>query len=322
MTFVRSILLVASLSVILYAQSPGTVTIRLELSNQVSYADDEPDRTRWATSNQVTPALSARNFGTATSIADLVAVNGRPAKGALVCRIALFLTASNNPNFGISDAGGGADALCTLTILQDEGTPVGTISFLGKAGSMRPPGAPSSLEASPGIVIGGTGAYYGVRGQIGFQGPGSNRNASVREDPFLRRLLGGGNRYINILHLIPWRRPEITAVYHENFAPVTEANPARSGEVLILRAAGLGPTRPGVDPDQPFPAQPIQEVNSPVEVSIAGQDAEVMNKFGWPGTVDMYRIDIRVPRGLTPGIHPVRIGAAWISGLTAPVPVQ
>ena len=73
------------------AQSPGTVTIRLDFSNQVSYVDDECDRTKWALNTQPTPPLPARNFGTVTGVADLVAVNGKRAKGALVCRVALFL---------------------------------------------------------------------------------------------------------------------------------------------------------------------------------------------------------------------------------------
>ena len=43
---------------------------------------------------------------------------------------------------------------------------------------------------------------------------------------------------------------------------------------------------------------------------------------GWPGTVDTYRVDIRVPGGLSAGTHPVRITAAWTSGLNAQVPVR
>ena len=51
------------------------------------------------------------------------------------------------------------------------------------------------------------------------------------------------------------------AVFHADFSPVTAAKPAKAGEVLIAKATGLGPTRPGVIPGQPFPTDPIQEVN-------------------------------------------------------------
>ena len=85
-----------------------------------------------------------------------------------------------------------------------------------------------------------------------------NRNASVREDPAQRRINGGG-KGVAFLHLIPMSRPEIVAtasgpaVFHADFSPVTTVKPAKVGEVLIMRATGLGPTRPGIDPGQPFP---------------------------------------------------------------------
>ena len=63
-------------------------------------------------------------------------------------------------------------------------------------------------------------------------------------------------------------------------------------------------------------------MNSPIEVSVGGQDAAIITKLGWPGTVDTYRVDIRAPEGLTAGMHPVRIAAAWISGLSAQMPVR
>ena len=87
----RYILFAVGMILNVCAQSPGTVTVRLEFSNQVSYVDDEPDRAKWALNTQPTPPLPARNFGTVTGVADLVAVNVKPAKGALVCRVAHIL---------------------------------------------------------------------------------------------------------------------------------------------------------------------------------------------------------------------------------------
>jgi uncharacterized protein (TIGR03437 family) len=43
---------------------------------------------------------------------------------------------------------------------------------------------------------------------------------------------------------------------------VTSAKPAKAGEILTLFASGLGPTQPGVDPGQPFPASPLQVVKT------------------------------------------------------------
>ena len=111
-------------------------------------------------------------------------------------------------------------------------------------------------------------------------------------------------------------------MFHADFSQVTPAKPARAGELLILTVTGLGPTLPGVDPGQPFPANPPQEVNSPVEVTVNGKPAEVINKIGNPGTTDTYRIDIRVPEGTAPGIATVQLSAAWITGSEVKVAIQ
>jgi len=108
----------------------------------------------------------------------------------------------------------------------------------------------------------------------------------MSEDPSFRRTIGGGvRRYI--FHLIPMFRPEVLteanypAVLHAgDLTLVTPASPARSGEVLAVFASGLGPTRPGVDPNQAFPSSPLQPVNSPVEVAVNGNPAEVIAANG------------------------------------------
>src|SRR5207245_2762813 len=131
-------------------------------------------------------------------------------------------------------------------------------------------------------VVGGTGAYLGARGQLGgilYPGVAGGRTASITEDPANRRKNGGG-KLRGLIHLIPLTWPEIAAtasgltMFHADLTPVTAARPARGGEIVIVRATGLGPTRPGVNPGQPFPSDSVQEVNSPVEVLVAGRPAD------------------------------------------------
>src|SRR5262249_25956222 len=148
-----------------------------------------------------------------------------------------------------------------------------------------PPGAPLVATGENQAITGGTGAFLGARGQaaaIGFLRSG--RTGSMTEDPGNRRINGGGAvRFV--LHVIPMSRPEILtttngpAVYHSDFTPVTVSRPARAGELLTLTATGLGPTRPGVNPGAAFPVDPLQEVNSPVEVAVNGKPVEVVNKI-------------------------------------------
>ena len=149
----------------------------------------------------------------------------------------------------------------------------------------------------------------------------------MQEDPANRRTYGGGQGHY-IVYLIPQSRPEIVttssgpAVFHSDFSPVTVARPARAGETLIVTATGLGPTRPGLTPGTSFPDSPAQEVNSPLEVTVNGKPAGVVNKIGWPGTTDTYRVDIRVPDGIAPGMAALQVTAAFIPGLEVRVPLQ
>ena len=128
--------------------------------------------------------------------------------------------------------------------------------------------------------------------------------------------------------MIPMFAPQIVAtasglaVFHSDFSPVTAAKPAKAGEVLIVEATGLGPTVPGVDPGQSFPTDSLFQVNSPVDITVNGRPAEVINNTGWPGLVDTYRIDFRVPDGTTAGMASIQITAAWIAGTAAGIAVQ
>jgi uncharacterized protein (TIGR03437 family) len=149
----------------------------------------------------------------------------------------------------------------------------------------------------------------------------------MEEDPANRRTHGGGRGRF-IVFLIPASSPEIVstasgpAVLHADYSPVTAANPARAGETVITTVTGLGPTRPGLSPGTPFPDSPLQEVNSPLEASVNGRPADIVNKIGWPGTTDTYRVDIRIPDGTAPGMAALRLTAAYIPGRETRVPVQ
>jgi uncharacterized protein (TIGR03437 family) len=90
-------------------------------------------------------------------------------------------------------------------------------------------------------------------------------------------------------------------------------------------ATGLGPTRPGIDPGQPFPpypASPLQLANSPVSVPVNGQSTATINAIGWPGLVDTYRVDFQVPGGTSAGLAAIQLTAAWITGSLVNIPIQ
>jgi hypothetical protein len=236
------------------------------------------------------------------------------------------------PGQAIADTTRTALRYGTFEIQKPDGTLVGTIMVVGQAGgSPPPPGAPVAQTSGNFAIIGGTGAFLGARGQYG-QAPTPQsvaaRLASMSEDPANRRSNGGGRvRYV--LHIIPASVPQIAntfagpAVAHSgDFTPVSASRPATSGEVLSLFASGLGPTRPGVDPGQPFPASPPAVVNSPVEVVVNGKSAEVLGAVGFPGAVDGYQVNFRVPPDTAKGPATIQVNAAWIAGGPVSIAVQ
>ena len=143
-----------------------------------------------------------------------------------------------------------------------------------------------------------------------------------------RRRNGGGTIQW-VAHLIPMELPGIAmlpagpAITHSgDFSLVTASKPAAAGEVLSLFARGLGPVAPGVDPGQPFPSSPLAKVNSPVEVTVNGKAAEVLNAVGYPGAVDGYQVNFRVPPDAAKGTASIQVSAAWISGAPVNIEVQ
>jgi uncharacterized protein (TIGR03437 family) len=91
---------------------------------------------------------------------------------------------------------------------------------------------------------------------------------------------------------------------------------------LTLFAAGLGPTRPGVDAGQPFTASPSQIVSSPIDVLVNGKTSEVLYSGGYPNSVDDYQVNFRLPADLASGVASLQISAAWVAGGEVKLPVK
>ena len=310
-----------------WAHPSRVAVLDIAWENGVTYGDDVGDPSRFATSPNPPVLGNPKNFVSFVVIGDIVSVNGKPAKGSFVDGgRGIFLLRNPMPGQSISDLavrGGMVDIY--LEILQSDGTPVGSIMTFGFTGGGPPPGTPG--QCCNLAVTGGTGAFQGARGTLTGDLSMGFRLTSMAEDPANRRI-NGGTRGHFFAYLIPMSWPEIVttangpAIFHADFSPVTSAKPARAGETLIVTATGLGPTSPGLAPGTPFPDSPAQEVNSPLEVTVNGKPADVLNKFGWPGTTDTYRLDIRVPDGTAPGMAALQVTAAFIAGREVKIPVQ
>ena len=298
------------------------------------YYQDTGDVSKYATDpGTPTPSTVTKAFIHQFGIADIQAVNGQPVTG-LHTRVGtnIFSSPAPPPGYAIADIVRNASEEIRFEILKSDGTPIATIVASGFMAGAAPPGSPSATAANF-VVTGGTGAFLGARGQVGAVPPSTSgvstqRNASITEDPANRRLNGGGAQQW-VVHLIPMERPEIIigpagpAITHSSdFSVVSTSKPAAAGEILSLFASGLGPVKPGVDPGQPFPSSPLAVVNSPVEVTVNGKAAEVLSATGYPGAVDGYQVNFRVPPDTAKGPASIQVSAAWISGSQVSIPVQ
>jgi len=314
-----------------WAQGPPATILQVDIENWVQYIEDTSDPSKFATNPNATPAASVKNFASGVAIADIVAVNGQPVKGTMTRTSEyFFMNAAPVAGQAIADTARNAVTVDTFEILKIDGTPIGTITITGLAPGAPAPGAPLAVTQGNFAITGGTGAFLGVRGQNGQAVSASTvpiRSASITEDPANRRKNSGGKaRWV--MHLLPAERPEVmitskgTAVTHSSdFTPVTGSKPAAAGEVLSLFMTGLGPTKPGVDPGNPFPANPVAVVNSPIAVSVNGESAEVLGAVGYPGAVDGYQLNFRMPSDVR-GTATIQVSAAWISGSPVQIPVQ
>jgi hypothetical protein len=330
----RTLPFVALCCALASGQAPPPAILTIEVENVVEYRGDISDPSKFGTSPNITPASGARVFSVNVALGDIVSVNGQPAAGTYVARpMALALTPTPKPGQAIADTAHASLRSHTFEILKIDGTPIGTIMSFGLDAGPPPPGAPSYPVDTRGdySIFGGTGAFLGARGQLvqRWQGlePIPPRAASMAEDPANRRINRGG-RILFFLHLVPMFGPQIANTPHgpaithaSDFSLVTASKPAAAGEVLSLFASGLGPTNPGVDPGQPFPSSPVG-VNSPVDVTVNGKPAEVMAAVGFPGAVDGYQVNFRVPADTAKGLATIQVSAAWIAGAPVTVTVE
>ncbi len=312
-------------------QAPQPTILTIDLDNFVQYLADTSDVSQYGTKSGVTPpgpVLQSADFWVATGLGDIVAINGQPAKGLYVVRARDIATDPNpRPGKAIGDVTREAFREEFFEILSVSGNAVGSIVALGLSNGLPPPGAPAAQTGVNFAVIGGTGAFVGVRGISG-SGGGQGRQASITEDPANRRINGGGKTQ-RIVTLYPMSVPQIAittagpAITHSSdFSVVTASKPAAAGEILSVFMTGLGPVRPGVDPGQPFPSNATVAVNSPIAVTVNGKPADILAAVGFPGALDGYQVNFRLPPDTAKGAATLQISAAWIATAPVSIPVQ
>lgn len=319
------LLVLSAVPALAFAQGPAEVVLTFEIENVVSYVDDGTPSSKVGTSTAVTPVASDffNLWRTYVWLGDLTSVNGSPAKGTLIMP-GLSLGGGPTPaaRRPVYDITRNQIANAQIDVQDAAGRDVGVFCFALLGAGAIPPGGPAGAIAGAFSVTGGTGAFLGLGGQGGTVTSTGWRAASLLEDASLRRANGGGKWVIRFL-VTGLQRPEIAAAYHaSDFSPVTAAAPARAGETVILAARGMGPTRPPLTPDTAFTPDPLQAVAATVEATVNAKPAACANAVGWPGTLNLYRVDLTLPGGLEAGTASIVLTRAYIPGIPFSLPVR
>jgi hypothetical protein len=298
------------------AHAQRVAVLEIEVANAVVYRYDVADADKRAVSPTPVPVTIDKAFFDYCLVEDIVAVNGRPAKGLhMTCATRMGFSPNPRPGFGIADATiNQGRQQCNWELLTQDSQFVGRLVDGG---------------FYPHAVLGGAGAFFGLAGE--HVSVGTSRSTSVAEDPSMRRINGGGSGKATF-YVVPrfWPQvlvePQGPAVFHaDDWSRVSAQKPARPGELLMMWCKGLGPTRPGLLPPgvKPFAAEPpYEQVNSPVDVFVNGVAAEVVSAIGWPGSLDTYRVDFRVPSGGRLGAASLQVSSAWINSDAVEIRIQ
>jgi uncharacterized protein (TIGR03437 family) len=91
------------------------------------------------------------------------------------------------------------------------------------------------------------------------------------------------------------------AIQHADYTLVSAANPAQSGEIVIVYATGLGPVSAPIATGQLAPTSPLDVTSQAVNVTVAGQPASVLYAGLAPGEIGVYQLNIQLPQDLASG---------------------
>jgi uncharacterized protein (TIGR03437 family) len=299
----------------IFAQAAPLVVLQVDVENYVQYRGDVSDPAKFAVNPNPTTA-PAITFAQNIQVGDIVAVNGKPAKGLWQNRFVIMPFRPNPmPEQPIADLTSGGVVHCVWEILAPDGSYIGMLMDGGTGNNHA--------------LMGGLGAFLNVTGESVTTTLVPSRFASMSEDPSMRRINGGGKLHATF-YIYPAVRPAIQmiadepAVYHTDSSLVTPVYPASPGETLIVRATGLGPVKPDLTPPgtERFTSFPVQEVNSPVDVVINGREVPATSKVGWPGETDVYRVVFQMPPDVSSGPATIQLTAAWIPGPSVTITVK
>jgi len=108
---------------------------------------------------------------------------------------------------------------------------------------------------------------------------------------------------------------------NSNYSVISSTNPARSGEVILIYATGLGQTNAGLATGALVPPGTFAQTSIGVLVTIGGKDALVQYAIESPSFAGLYQVAVTVPSGVT-GSVPLVIQQGSATSNTVNITVQ
>jgi uncharacterized protein (TIGR03437 family) len=175
--------------------------------------------------------------------------------------------------------------------------------------------------AAPVIAIANVGGREQINVQVPFQVPAPGGATVVITNNGSRATVTG----VAMLPVMPGifesGEPRLAAALHADFSPVTNANPARKGEIILVFLTGMGVTTPPVGTNVLGPVPPATTARQPV-VGINGEGVEVLGSFYAPGLITAYQINFRIPLNARSGLADLSIVVDNVASQDAKIPIQ
>ena len=112
------------------------------------------------------------------------------------------------------------------------------------------------------------------------------------------------------------------AIQNVDFQTVTEANPVKAGDPIIIYCAGLGEVTPPVASGTAAPGSPLAEAAEQVTVAIGGLEAQVQFAGLTPTFASLYQVNAVVPQGLSTGQVEILVSIGGQTSSVVTVAVQ
>ncbi len=110
-------------------------------------------------------------------------------------------------------------------------------------------------------------------------------------------------------------------VLHANGQAVSSSFPAKTGEIVVVYAAGLGPVDTRLQAGQVTPSAPLGRALTIVTAEVGG--ISVVPEFAGltPSYVGLYQVNVKIPSSLQTGVYNLRLLTRGNISNPVPVPV-